>query len=118
MLGHLGKGDLAGACVASAYFNLIWYFIEGVLTAQDTLCAAAFGMRDYETLRYWTFVSFFIVIFLCSAGTVGLVFSPLVIPRVFGVNVRTAIKVIRIFLSMHHISHLKMLTIDMNIDRP
>jgi Na+-driven multidrug efflux pump len=102
MLGHLGKGDLAGACVAFAYFNMIWYLIEGVLTAQDTLCAAAFGKRDYEALRYWTFVSFFIVIFLCTAGTVGLLFSPLVIPCVFGVNLRTSIKVGNLTISSLH----------------
>lgn len=106
VLGHLGKGDLAGACVAFAYFNMIWYIIEGVLTAQDTLCAAAFGMRDYEALRYWTFVSFFIVIFLCSAGTIGLAFSSLAIPRIFGVNTRTVVKV-RMNYPLHHISNLK-----------
>ena len=106
VLGHLGKGDLAGACVAFAYFNMIWYIIEGVLTAQDTLCAAAFGMRDYEALRYWTFVSFFIVIFLCSAGTIGLAFSSVAIPRIFGVNTRTVVKVWMNY-PLHHISNLK-----------
>ena len=37
------KGDFAAAAVAVTYFNIVWYFIEGVLTAQDTLCASAFG---------------------------------------------------------------------------
>ena len=93
ILGHLGKGDFAGATVAFIYSNSIWYFIEGVLTAQDTLSAAAYGMRDYDSLRYWTYVSGFIVIIFCICGTGLMIISPLLIYRIFGLNVRTGVKV-------------------------
>ena len=41
-LGHKGKGDFAGAVCGYVLYNLVWYFIEGVLSAQDTLCSAGY----------------------------------------------------------------------------
>ena len=38
-LGHKGKGDFSGAVCGYVLYNLVWYFIEGVLSAQDTLCS-------------------------------------------------------------------------------
>ena len=39
-LGHKGKGDFAGAVCGYILYHLVWYFIEGILSAQDTLCSA------------------------------------------------------------------------------
>ena len=95
--GRLGKGDLSAGAIALAYFNIVWYFIEGVLTAQDALCATAYGRRDHDSLRYWTYVSLFICVLLCTAGTIIFLFAPLFIRPLFGVNQRTATKVSMIY---------------------
>lgn len=46
MLGFYGTSDLAAASVGIAYFSMIWYFIEGFLTAQDSLAYQAFACRQ------------------------------------------------------------------------
>mmetsp|Transcript_26714 Transcript_26714/g.25577 ORF Transcript_26714/g.25577 Transcript_26714/m.25577 type:complete len:416 (-) Transcript_26714:154-1401(-) len=84
--GYLGKGNLAAVSIGTSYFNISWFFIEGVLTAQDTLSAQAFGMNDSFDLRCWLYVSILVTIFLCSISTVFLAFGYLVILHVFQVN--------------------------------
>jgi MATE family multidrug resistance protein len=86
VLGYLGKGNLAAASIGMSYFNISWFFIEGVLTAQDTLSAQAFGMNDVFDLRCWLYVSIIVTIFLCSISTVLLAFGYLVISYVFQIN--------------------------------
>ena len=98
MLGHHGKGDIAAAAIGYAYYNIVWYFIEGVLTSQDTLCATAYGRRDFDALRYWSYVSSFVVSFLCLFGTLAFLFSPVLIQRMAGTNSRTSAKAIEFVL--------------------
>lgn len=75
MLGHLGRGHLASAAISTALFNIVWSFIEGVLTAQDTFCCIAVGNNDYKSLQYWSIVSLFNVALLSTIGTVLFCFS-------------------------------------------
>ena len=48
MLGHLGVEELAVAVVGNAVYNIIWSFLEGMLTAQDTLAAYTYGKKDMK----------------------------------------------------------------------
>lgn len=73
MLGHLGKGHVAAYAIGNGFFNMLWYFIEGFLTAQDTLCSNAYGSGDPKAVRYWSYVSLLSVFILCSAAT-GIIF--------------------------------------------
>ena len=92
MLGHLGKGHLAAACIGTSYFNISWFFIEGVLTAQDTLSAQAFGMNDLHNVRCWLYVSSAVSCLLCILGTILLGLGYFVIPYVFQVDPHIAFK--------------------------
>eukprot|EP01041_Mallomonas_annulata_P006635 gene6635-13444_t len=47
MLGQAGKESLAAYALGNMYFNILWYFIEGFLTAQDTLTSQALGSHDH-----------------------------------------------------------------------
>ena len=69
MLGRLGRGNIGALAIGNAMFNLVWYFIEGFFTAQDTLSSIAFEQGDLKALRYWTFASLGSVLILCSFAT-------------------------------------------------
>ena len=73
MLGHLGKGHVAAYAIGNGFFNMLWYFIEGFLTAQDTLCSNAYGSGDPKAVRYWSYISLVSVFILCAAAT-GIIF--------------------------------------------
>ena len=45
MLGFYSTNDLAVGAIAVAYFSMVWYFIEGYLTAQDSLTYQSFALR-------------------------------------------------------------------------
>ena len=74
-LGHMGKGNLAAAIIGNAFVNVIWFFIEGYLTAQDTLAANAFGMKDYKAVRYWSYISMATTGALCVFATLVSLFA-------------------------------------------
>jgi hypothetical protein len=91
------------AAIATAYFNMIWYFSEGMMSAQDSLTSHAFGMRDSGNAafftscnltsacfvagtRHWTYVSVIVMSIIALAGTILMVFSPLVVSSVFGLE--------------------------------
>ncbi len=86
MLGRLGRGHIAALAVGNALFNLVWYFIEGFFTAQDTLCSIAFGQGDLKAVRYWTYASLGSVILLCSIATTVFVFGDLILEQLFFVS--------------------------------
>jgi Na+-driven multidrug efflux pump len=86
MLGHLGKGHVAALAVGNGLFNAVWYFIEGFLTAQDTLCSNAYGQGDPKALRYWCYVSMFATFFLCVVATAIFFFSELILGQFFFIN--------------------------------
>jgi Na+-driven multidrug efflux pump len=75
MLGHLGRGHIAALAIGNALFNIVWYFIEGFFTAQDTLSSIAFAQRDLKAVRYWTISSLISVILLCLIATTIFIFS-------------------------------------------
>jgi hypothetical protein len=37
--------------IGNIYYNMIWYFIEGLLTAQDCLGSHSFEMKDHGTVH-------------------------------------------------------------------
>lgn len=83
---------------------MIWYFSEGMMSAQDSLTSHAFGMRDSGNAafftssnlltsacfvagtRHWTYVSVIVMSIIALAGTILMVFSPLVVSSVFGLE--------------------------------
>eukprot|EP01038_Epipyxis_sp_PR26KG_P012651 gene12651-16961_t len=73
-LGHLGKGHLAAAIIAKSYYNIMWIFLEGVLTAQDTLLSKANCHNDESSAKYWSYIAFLIVTVLNLINT-GLIFA-------------------------------------------
>ena len=86
MLGRLGRGHLSSFAVATGFFNIMWYFIEGFMTAQDTLSANAFEKRDQYALRYWLYSSLFAVFILCSMASVLFCFNDLVLKEGFFIS--------------------------------
>ena len=92
VLGRLGRGNLAAFAIGTAYFNVSWLFIEGVLTAQDTLSAQAVGMSNVTDLRCWLLVAAAVSVVLCAMGTVLFCFSYMVFVDVFQVATHIAFK--------------------------
>ena len=79
MLGHLGKGHVAAYAIGNGFFNILWYFIEGFLTAQDTLCSNAYGSGDPKAVRYWSYVALCSVIILCVLATCIIFFTEMIL---------------------------------------
>ena len=76
MLGHLGKGHQASGFLGFAYYNIIWFFLEGLLTAQDILTARAMAFNRVEACRYWTYISFIVVSIVLLIASILLSSSP------------------------------------------
>ncbi len=62
-LGHLGTAELGAAALATAYNNLMWFFLLGFATALDTLGSHAYGAGDHrcgaamaQALKSWPHV--------------------------------------------------------------
>lgn len=83
MLGRLGKGHLAAFSVGNALFNIAWYFIEGFLTAQDTLASNAHGMGDEASVRQWTYISLLSTFFLCTVASIPFLFVEEILGQLF-----------------------------------
>jgi|MDSW01.2.fsa_nt_gb multidrug resistance protein, MATE family len=54
MVGRLGKEELGGAALGNTVFYLLHFPMLGLLTALDTLLAAAFGAGNFEAYGAWT----------------------------------------------------------------
>ena len=91
-LGHLGRGNLAAFAIGTSFFNFSWLFIEGVLTAQDTLSAHAVGMNNTSDLRCWFFVAIVVSMLLCTLGTILSCFSYMIFVNVFQIAQHLAVK--------------------------
>ena len=83
MLGHLGKGNVAALAMGNALFNIFWYFIEGFLTAQDTLAANAHALGDPGSVRQWSYISMLCVAILCAITTVAFFFAEPILGNFF-----------------------------------
>jgi Na+-driven multidrug efflux pump len=92
ILGQLGKGHLSAGVIALAFYNIAWYFIEGVLTAQDTLVSQAFALNDQVGVRYWSYISFGVVMMLCALSTALFVFAAIIVQFAFMITPHTAAK--------------------------
>ena len=92
MLGHLGKGHLSAGVIALAFYNISWYFMEGLLTAQDSLVARAFALNDRESARYWSYISVSVAILLCIPATVLFIMAAIIIQYAFLIRPHTAAK--------------------------
>jgi Na+-driven multidrug efflux pump len=92
ILGHLGKGHLSAGVIALAFYNISWYFLEGMLTAQDNLVARAFALKDRKAARYWSYISFGVTVLICIPTTVLFIFAAIVIQYAFLIRPHTAAK--------------------------
>jgi len=92
MLGHLGKGHLSAGVIALAFYNISWYFLEGLLTAQDSLVARSFALNDRESARYWSYISFAVALLLCVPATILFIFAAIIIQYAFQIRSHTAVK--------------------------
>jgi len=92
MLGRLGKGHLSAAFLSFAFYNICWYLLEGMLTAEDDLLSRAFHLHDLVSVRYWTYISFIVVIILCLVTTILFIFSAVIIQFIFSIPQHIAIK--------------------------
>ena len=86
MLGRLGKGHLAALSVGNAFFNIPWFFIEGFLTAQDTLGANAHGAGDAASVRQWSYIALGLVLALCLVASVTFLFAEPILGQLFWVS--------------------------------
>lgn len=86
MLGHLGKGNLAAGAIAMILYKIVWVFVEGSLSAQDTLVSKAAALHDSVSIRYWSYVSLLFTLSLCGLSSIVFLFSPLIIPYGFLVS--------------------------------
>lgn len=94
MLGHLGKGNLAAGAIGMLIYNIAWYFIEGFLTAQDTLVARGAMVHDIVIARYWSYISLLTTSFLALFFSSIFAFCPLIIPYGFYINDHIASKAV------------------------
>jgi MATE family multidrug resistance protein len=92
MLGHLGKGDLSAGIIALAIYNIAWFFIEGVLTAQDSFVSRAFAAADASTARYWSWVSLVVALLLCIPATFLFISAAVVVQSAFQISAHRAAK--------------------------
>lgn len=92
LLGHLGKGHLSAGVIALAFYNISWYFIEGLLTAQDSLVARSFALNDREGARYWSYISFGVAVLICVPTTALFVFAAIIMQFAFQIRPHTAVK--------------------------
>lgn len=84
MLGHfLGAEKLAAAALGHSWFNLWFYFLMGVLTAQDTLGSQSHGSRDEVAFWHTTGASFTVTTVLVGVMMVGMWFAEDVVQHLF-----------------------------------
>ncbi len=53
MAGGLGEDALGGASIGLVYFNLMFYFLLGVVSALETLGSQAYGAKDVDGVISW-----------------------------------------------------------------
>jgi Na+-driven multidrug efflux pump len=91
-LAALGRGHLASASLGTSIFLMIWSFLEGLLTAQDTLTAHSFGMSDLQQVRYWTYIAAIVSVLVCIIATIIFIFSRIITITILFVNYHVASK--------------------------
>lgn len=74
-LGHMGQRSLAAATLGNTYFNMLWYFIQGVSTALDTLASQAFGAGDTNMVRVWSMRCAMLLCLLCVPASLLMYYS-------------------------------------------
>ena len=92
LLGHLGKGHLSAGVVALAFYNISWYFVEGMLTAQDNLVSRSFALKDRKSARYWSYIAFGVTILACIPTTLLFILAAIIIQFAFQIRQHTAQK--------------------------
>jgi hypothetical protein len=92
ILGQLGKGHLAAGVIALAVYNICWYFVEGLLTAQDNLVARAFANKDKKLARYWSYIAAAVTVLVLVPTTALFVFGAVVVRYAFSIRPHTAAK--------------------------
>lgn len=86
MLGTFGKGQLAAGAIGYSIYNIGWLFIEGFLTAQDTLMIKSKVMKENSIARYWSYISFLLIIFIGLVSAIVFLVVGLII--IFGYNLK------------------------------
>lgn len=96
MLGYAGKGHLSAGFLAFAIYNIPWYLIEGILTAQDNLVARSFALHDNNTARYWSYISLFVIILICFLSTIFFIITSIIIQYNFNIRSQTTMKAVEL----------------------
>jgi MATE family multidrug resistance protein len=86
-LGRLGPQSLAAAALGNSYFNMVWYFVQGVSTALDTLASQAYGNGDCELARLWSIRAALVLSLVMIPATLVMYFSEPVMIHLFGLPV-------------------------------
>ena len=86
-LGRLGPQSLAAAALGNSYFNMVWYFIQGVSTALDTLASQAYGNGDCELARLWSTRAAVVLSLVMIPATLVMYFAEPVMIHLFGLPV-------------------------------
>jgi MATE family multidrug resistance protein len=87
-LGRLGPEQLAAAALGNSYFNMVWYFIQGVSTALDTLASQAYGNGDCELARLWSIRAAVVLALVMIPASLVMYFSEVIMVHLFGLPIQ------------------------------
>jgi len=91
-LASLGRGHLASAALGTSIYLMVWSFLEGILTAQDTLSTHSYGMGDIKQVRYWLYISIIVSLIYCIIATIIFIFARIITITLLFVNYHIASK--------------------------
>ena len=71
---------------------MVWSFLEGILTAQDTLSTHSYGIGDIKQVRYWLYISIIVSLIYCIIATIIFFFARIITITLLFVNYHIASK--------------------------
>eukprot|EP00930_Biecheleria_cincta_P039179 TRINITY_DN26953_c0_g1_i1.p1 TRINITY_DN26953_c0_g1~~TRINITY_DN26953_c0_g1_i1.p1 ORF type:complete len:511 (-),score=63.96 TRINITY_DN26953_c0_g1_i1:335-1867(-) len=74
-LGHIGTVELAAASMASVYCELVTGLMSGPAFILNTLCAQAWGAKNYALVGVWLQIAILVITVLTPVGVVALLFT-------------------------------------------
>merc|ERR1719199_64029 len=74
MAGHLGKEELAAASLGTAFYNCVFYPLNGVAMAFDTYFSQSFGAGNFTAFGTWLIVGSIVLAGVAVPVTLVLIF--------------------------------------------
>lgn len=74
-LGHIGTVELAAASMASIWCQLVTGLMSGPAFILNTLCAQAWGAKNYALVGVWLQIAILVITALTPVGVVALLFT-------------------------------------------